>query len=267
MAAKRRSARMQIQIKSRLDYNFDQPTDILLQVEAAIIPEQFVNHAHINVPNCEHFARVPAHDDIGDRIWIRASGNFTVDYTATVTVNRIIAELDTLEKVPPHQLPGETVQYLLPSRYCPSDQFQSFVLAQFGSLEGGARVAAIRDWVHENFSYVPGSSTGDTTALETFVKRQGVCRDYAHVVVTLVRASGIPARVAAVYALGVEPQDFHAVAEVFLGGLWHLVDATGMATEGGMAKIGVGRDAADVAFLTAYGTAHMNAQTVEVSPA
>jgi transglutaminase-like putative cysteine protease len=114
---------------------------------------------------------------------------------------------------------------------------------------------------------VPGSSSGDTTALETFVKRQGVCRDYAHVVTTLVRASGIPARVAAVYALGVEPQDFHAVAEVFLGGEWHLVDATGMAREGNMAKIGIGRDAADVAFLTAYGPVRMTSQSVYVEPA
>ena len=223
-----------------------------------------MENAWIDVPNVEHFARVPAHDGIGDRIWIRTEGKFTVDYRATVTVDRLLADLPTMEKVPPHMLPGETVQYLLPSRFCPSDQFQTFVDAEFGQLEGGERVAAIRSWVEKNFSYVPGSSSGDTTALETFVKRQGVCRDYAHVVVTLVRASGIPARVAAVYALGVEPQDFHAVAEVFLGGQWHLVDATGMATEGCMVKIGVGRDAADVAFLTAYGAAQMNDQSVQV---
>ena len=82
--------------------------------------------------------------------------------------------------------------------------------------------------------------------------------------ITLVRASGIPARIASVYALGIEPPDFHAVAEVFLGDAWHLVDATGMAKAGAMAKIGIGRDAADVAFLTAYGQAIMNAQSVRV---
>lgn len=85
--------------------------------------------------------------------------------------------------------------------------------------------------------------------------------------ITLVRAAGIPARIASVYALGVEPQDFHAVAEVFIGGEWHLVDATGMAQEEAMAKIGIGRDAADVAFLTAYGMAVMNSQSVAVEPA
>ena len=257
---------MKIQIHSRLDYYFEQPTDILLQIEAAIIPEQAVEKAHIALPNCAHFARVGGHNDIGERIWLRAEGQCIFDYESTVRIDRILGNLGDLEYVPPHQLPGETVEYLWPSRYCPSDQFQSFVEADFGSLQGGAKIIAMRDWIKDCFSYVPGSSSSDTTALETFVKREGVCRDYAHVMVTLARAAAIPARVAAVYALGVEPQDFHAVAEVFLGGQWHLVDATGMAEEGGMAKIGVGRDAADVSFLTAYGFAQMNAQSVEVTP-
>lgn len=258
---------MKIDIVTRLDYSFDSVSDVLLQLEAAIIPEQTVETAHIDISECAHFARVAGHDQIGDRIWVRAQGRLVVDYRATVTIDRFSADVRSLETVPPHRLPGETVQYLMPSRFCPSDQFQTFVDADFGALEGGERVMAMRDWVTHNFSYVPGSSNGETTALETFVKRQGVCRDYAHVLITLVRASGIPARMASVYALGVEPQDFHAVAEVFLGGAWHLLDPTGMAEEGGMAKIGIGRDAADVAFLTAYGYAQLNDQSVRVTPA
>lgn len=123
---------------------------------------------------------------------------------------------------------------------------------------------AMRDWIERDFTYQPGISTSATTALETFVRRAGVCRDYAHMLITLVRAAGIPARIASVYALGVEPEDFHAVAEVFLDGAWHLVDATGMAQPAAMAKIGVGRDAADIAFLTTYGKAELIAQTVSV---
>lgn len=258
---------MRLKIRAQLDYQFDNATDILLQLEAAPIPEQIIEHSHIEVSPCEHFARVAAHDTIGDRIWLRAKGRFTVDYQATVEIDRLLTNCLDLPEVPPHQLPGETVQYLMASRYCPSDQFQTFVDADFGDLEGGARVIAMRDWVQRHFTYVPGSSTSETTALETFVKRQGICRDYAHVMITLVRACGIPARIASVYALGVDPQDFHAVAEVFVGGEWHLIDATGMAREGAMAKIGVGRDAADVAFLTAYGTAVMNGQSVTVEEA
>jgi len=101
--------------------------------------------------------------------------------------------------------------------------------------------------------------------METFVERKGVCRDFAHLMVSLVRASGIPARFVSAYAPDVVPQDFHAVAEVFLDGAWHLVDATGMATPAEIAKIGVGRDAADVAFLTSFGEAVFVHQSVQVT--
>jgi len=258
---------MKLSIHAQLDYHFEHPTDVLLQLEAAAIPEQQIEAAHIDISEGEHFARVGAHDQIGERIWLRIQGQLLIDYTATVSIERLLTDCLDLPKVPPHQLPGETVQYLMASRYCPSDQFQCFVDAEFGRLEGGHRVIAMRDWVREHLSYVPGASNSDTTALETFVKRQGICRDYAHLMITLVRASGIPARMASVYALGVEPQDFHAVAEVFIGGEWHLVDATGMAKEAAMAKIGIGRDAADVAFLTAYGLTRMNSQSVQVEAA
>lgn len=258
---------MKLSIQSRLDYNFAAPTDVLLQLEAAAIPEQLIEHAHIDITECQHFARVAAHNMIGERIWLRVFGQLIVDYRATVSINRILTDCHSLAKVPPHQFPGETVEYMMPSRYCPSDQFQTFVDSEFGGLEGGTLIMTMRDWIHDHLSYVPGASDADTTGLDTFVKRQGVCRDYAHLMVTLSRACGIPARIASVYALGVEPQDFHAVAEVFLGGEWHLVDATGMAKEAAMAKIGVGRDAADVAFLTAYGQAVMNGQSVSVQAA
>lgn len=256
---------MKLQIHAALDYDLPEPTDLLLQMEAAHLPEQSVSNARLDLSPCEHFARVVAHDGIGERIFIRAAGQFTADYHATVDIRRTIADVSRLRKMPPHQLPGETVQYLLDSHYCPANQFRSFVEEEFGELHGGARIAAMRDFIQERFHYLPGSSDASTTALETFVRRQGVCRDFAHMLVTLARASTIPARFASVYAIGVDPPDFHAVAEIFLGGAWHLIDATGMAKEGKMAKIGVGRDAADVAFLTSFGAVTMNGQSVEVS--
>lgn len=258
---------MKLALHARLDYQFAHATDILLQVEAAAIPEQVIESARIDVRDCEHFARVAAQDMIGERIWVRVAGRMTVDYQATVSIRRLLSDWRILPRVPPHLLPGETVQYLMPSRYCPSDQFHTFVAAEFGDRDGGPLVSAMRDWIETHFSYVPGASTSDTTALESFVRRHGICRDYAHVLITLVRAAGIPARMASVYALGVKPEDFHAVAEIFLGGEWHLVDATGMAREDAMAKIGVGRDAADIAFLTAYGDAVLNYQSVSVKAA
>ncbi|BAK65015.1 hypothetical protein SLG_03400 [Sphingobium sp. SYK-6] len=256
---------MKLQIHATLDYSVPAPTDLLLHVEAAHLPEQAVSDAVIQLGEHEHFARVPAQDNIGERISLRVAERLSVDYRATVDINRKLADISGLEAVPPHLLPGPTVPYLLDSLYCPATRFRSFVEGEFGPLSGGARIAALRDYIHQRFRYVPGSSTPQTDAMDTFVQREGICRDFAHLLVTLARASTIPARFASVYAPSVNPPDFHAVAEVFLDGEWHLVDATGMAQEGEMAKIGIGRDAADVAFLTAFGFANMVGQSVEVT--
>lgn len=256
-----------LSIAVHLDYAVPRPMDILLQLHAARIPEQRVLTETFQLPPYDHIAPVAAQDGIGERIWVRAEDRLLVDYTATVEIDRILTPCAQLDLTPLHQLPGETVQYLMPSRYCPADRFHDFVESTFDGLEGGALVMALRDWVQGHLRYIPGSSNSDTTAADSFIMRKGVCRDYAHLLITFARAAGIPARFASVYALGVDPPDFHAVAEVFLGGEWHLVDATGMAKEADMAKIGVGRDAADVAFLTAFGEVSFNAQSVSVERA
>lgn len=258
---------MRISISTELDYTVPQQADLLLQLEAAIIPEQRVVSAHIELPPVEHFARITGHDTIGDRIWLRMQGDLKLRYNATVEVHRLTADVAQLASVPPHLLPAETIEYILPSRYCPSDEFQGIVSDLFGQSEGGERVAAIRDWILANLTYQAGSSNAATGAMDTYNSRQGVCRDFAHLMISMTRASAIPARFCSVYGLGVEPQDFHAVAEVFLNNTWYIVDATGMSTPDTMAKIGVGRDAADVSFLTSYGIANLNSQTVQVTPA
>jgi len=258
---------MQLLITVDLDYHIPQAADLLLQLEAAAIPEQTLVETHIDLPPAEHFARVAGHSAVGDRLWLRMEGDLQVRYVARVEVNRLTADIAKLPAVPPHMLPGEAVEYMLPSRFCPSDEFQPIVEDLFGTTSGGARVAAIRDWIGANLAYEPGSSDASTDAMATFESKQGVCRDYAHLMVSMVRASAIPARFAAVYGLGVEPQDFHAVAEVFLDGTWYIVDPTGMSAPEAMAKIGVGRDAADVSFLTSYGQAIMRSQSVRVEPA
>lgn len=257
---------MKLAISTELDYDIPEEADLLLQLEAAIIPEQRVLSAHIALPPVKHFARITGHDTIGDRIWLRMQGPLTVRYNATVEINRLTADIATLDAVPPHRLPGEVIEYILPSRYCAFDEFQPIVADLFGDTAGGQRVAAIRDWIAANLTYEAGSSDAMTGAMDTYRARRGVCRDFAHLMISMVRASAIPARFCSVYGIGVEPQDFHAVAEVFLDNTWYMVDATGMSTPETMAKIGVGRDAADVSFLTSYGLAVMQRQSVQVSP-
>lgn len=251
---------MTLLIESSFRFRAAVPTDVLLQFEAAAIPEQQVHDTLTEMSDSVHAARVAAQDGIGERIWARAEGEFSARHRARVILNRLHTDLAALDQLAVRLLPGEAVQYLFDSRYCPADRFHAFAAEQFGALKGGAAVLAMRDWIGAHFTYTPGSSGPNTTALDSFVERQGVCRDYAHVLVTLARAAGIPARFVSCYAPRVRPQDFHAVAEVFLadpstagGGAWFLVDATGMAQADEIVKIGVGRDAADVSFLTSFG--------------
>jgi transglutaminase-like putative cysteine protease len=105
-------------------------------------------------------------------------------------------------------------------------------------------------WVARRLAYVPGSSGPLDTAVETLLAGQGVCRDYAHLVVAMCRALDLPARFASVYAPGLWPMDFHAVAEVHVDGGWQVLDATYLAPRQSMVRIATGRDAADTAFLT-----------------
>lgn len=251
---------MPIDITARFDFHLDQPTDLLLQFEAADIPEQTILSCETKLPQAIHTARVVSQGGIGERIWVRAEGRYAVDYRAQVEVKRLTPDLASLAQLDAHDLPGETVEYLFDSRYCQADRMQTFVSDSFGEHTGGRKIEAMRQWIADNFVYEPGSSNSTTTALDTFIERRGVCRDYAHVLVTFARASTIPARYVACFAPGVDPPDFHAVAEVFLcdpttpgGGAWYIVDPTGMADPAQTVKIGIGRDAADVSFLTTFG--------------
>lgn len=263
---------MPISIDAHFRFRAEQPTDVLLQFEVAAIPEQLVTDVRTELTDNAHTARVEAQDSIGTRIWVCADGDFDVRHRAKVALNRIISDLAPLDQLSAHDLPGEAVEYLLDSRYCPADRFQPFVAEEFGELRGGAAVLAMRDWIAQHFTYTPGASGPNTTALDSFMERHGVCRDYAHVLVTFARAAGIPARYVSCYAPRVTPQDFHAVAEVFLadptvpgGGAWHLVDATDMARADEIVKIGVGRDAADVSFLTSFGPTEFLGKQISVA--
>jgi len=253
---------VKLQIDVQLDYWFEQPCDVLLQVEVAALAGQTIEASAITAGAA--LTRVAAQDGVGTRAWLAAEGRMLVDYAARVTIARPAQDTAALTQTPLHLLPGKAVQYLLPSRYCPSDRFFDLVDARFAGLEGGARIAAMAEWIAGHLAYVPGSSTVETTALDTFHDCKGVCRDYAHLMIALARAADVPARYASVYALRASPPDFHAVAEVFLGGEWHIIDPTGMASARDTAIIGIGRDAGDVAFLTAFGPLMMNGLSVRV---
>jgi hypothetical protein len=149
----------------------------------------------------------------------------------------------------------DRIAFLRPSRYCESDRFAPMARSDFGGLTGHALVDAVAAWVHEHLAYVGGSSRPTDGAVATFLAREGVCRDFAHLVVALLRAADVPARLVSVYAPGLDPMDFHAVAEAWVGGEWFVVDATGLGPRTAMVRVCTGRDAADTAFMTSHGGA------------
>lgn len=265
---------MHIEIQSSFTFNLNQPTDALLQFEAAALSDQKVISANTKVSDPEQFVRVPAQDEVGERIWIRAEGQCDVSYSARVEVTRQPLELTRARLLKPHELPGHVVEYVFDSRYCQADRMQNFVADRFGNYAGGDKIVAMRDWIAQNVAYEAGASNASTSAFDTFGERRGICRDFAHVMIAFARASAIPARYTSCYAPGVEPQDFHAVAEVFIGregeegsGSWQIVDPTGMAEPAKTVKIGIGRDAADVSFLTTFGLAQFQQSQVDVQEA
>jgi transglutaminase-like putative cysteine protease len=177
-----------------------------------------------------------------------AAGTTTVDYeAAAATSSGPDAVLGALERW----------EFTRPSRFCPSDRLVGFAAAEFGSVDAGPHRELLPDlvarWVYEHTAYVSGSSTPTDGALETLLGRAGVCRDFAHLVVAVLRALDVPARLCAVYAPGLSPMDFHAVVEAAPDGRWQVVDATRLAPRESLLRITTGRDAADTAFLTTAG--------------
>ncbi|WP_426031910.1 transglutaminase-like domain-containing protein [Caulobacter sp. DWP3-1-3b2] len=255
---------MRVKVEARLDYEFPERSESLLQIEAAVAADQRVIGETLTF---DPPLVVTRRDDptTGERrVAFTHQGHLSMVYTAEVEIDPREMELTGSDQHPIAELPVDTLPFLRGSRYCPSDTFETIARQKFGSLRGGERVSAIMDWIAAHLEYIPCSDSR-TTALETYVQRAGVCRDYAHLAVTLCRASDIPARVASVYALGLHPPDFHAVAEVFVGDRWRLLDPTGLAPIDGLVRIAYGRDAADVAFLTIFGRANMVAQSVTVT--
>lgn len=191
------------------------------------------------------------------------SGKLKLDYQATVALTHDAAEIDKIEETIPAQLPLEFVPYLYPSRYCQSDRLIKLANDEFGDCQPGySQVKAICDWIYHKIDYISGSSDSHTSAYDTATQRAGVCRDFAHLGIALCRALSIPARFVSAYAWQLDPPDFHACFEAYLGDLWYLFDATRLAPTNRLVRIGTGRDAADTAFATVFGAVQLNEMNV-----
>ncbi len=259
-------------IDCRLDYLVDSPAEFLFNIEAAASPSQIIVREdlalHGAVLNSFH-----RQAGTGNR-FIRASaepGEFSLAYSTELLVIHAEAHVASLVEWPVAELPFEVLPFVLPSRYCESDRLVRLAHSKFGTLPRGySRIHAVCDWVGSHVRFTPGTTNASTSATEVLVQGTGVCRDFAHVTIALLRALNIPARFVTGYDYGVDPcygpTDFHAYVEAFLSDRWWIFDSTGLCPRNGLVRIGTGRDAADVAFATIFGSIRFGGMKLDIWP-
>ncbi len=200
-------------------------------------------------------------------------GTFSIHTSAWVETAGEIDVASGASYIPVENLPENTLQFLLPSRYCQSDQIGNLALEIVETaIPGYDQVEAIRSWVQSNIEYCYGSSNASTSALDTAAQKVGVCRDFAHLGIALCRSLNIPARMVVGYLHQLDPMDLHAWFEAFVGdrtdsqteGRWYTFDATQKEPRGNRIAIAYGRDAADVALSTQFGSMQLLEMKVSV---
>lgn len=250
---------MKFNVHSEIAYNVVLPTTFIFNIHALrtnsqqIITENLVLDPQLEV---EEFTY---NSGSGRFLRLKCLGNtnFKISYNATVNCSyTLFDQRQENQNVPVSELDGEIIPFLFPSRYCQSDKLQKLAYKEFGNIENiYSKVLAITEWIYNNVEYVSGSTDSQTSALNTITDRVGVCRDFAHLGISLCRALSIPARYLTCYAYTLQPPDFHACFEAYIGGNWIVFDATQLVPLNSLVKIANGRDAADAAVASIFGNA------------
>ena len=243
-----------------LDYTVLAPTDFVFIIQPANTPYQRVTWERLSVTPDVAFDEQVEGAPGNRHLRMRAEpGKLLVSYDAIVDlVHHFELPVDVPE-VPIADLPAEVLKYVYPSRYCQSDRLVQVAMSEFANMAPGyERVEAIRKWVQSRVQFKVGASHAGTSAMETYESCEGVCRDFAHLMITMCRALNIPARLATGVDYGADPAlgptDFHCYVETYLGDRWYLFDPSGISPRMGLLRIGTGRDASEVAFATIFGS-------------
>lgn len=256
---------MNFHITCELDYTLSGPANFLFALRCIATADQQISSESLVI---EPFLPVEEFNLAGGmnrftRLNTTDPGPLKVTYQAEVSTSVRVVSVDEIEGGGPGDYPPDVIPFLFPSRYCQSDRIREEAQELFGTLLSPHAIAsAVADWIHDNVSYVSGSSGETSSAIDTFQQKQGVCRDFAHLGIAFCRALNLPARYATCYAHELEPQDFHACFEVYIGGWWWVFDATRLAPLNGLVRIATGRDAADAAVCTIFGNPVLNLSAV-----
>jgi transglutaminase-like putative cysteine protease len=254
---------MRIRVGYDLVYECPAPAPMMLML--SVRPERLPDLVTPQVMSLE--PKVPA------REYVDSFGNICTRLIAPpgplrLSADFVIADSGLPDAVEPaavqhdiDTLPDETLVFLMPSRYCEADRLSDEAWRLFGSVAPGwARVQAIVDFVHDRITFGYPHARPTRSAFEGLKEQVGVCRDFAHLAVTLCRCMNIPARYCTGYLgdIGVPyggPMDFSAWFEVYLGGCWYTFDARHNTPRVGRIAMAYGRDAADTAISTNFGPA------------
>lgn len=255
-------------IKAGYDLLYDCPQRVPMVLMLSVHPDQ---EGRLRAPQGITFepdvpvrSYVDLFGNICHRI-VAPAGPFRIstlfDYDDPGTPDVVVPEA---RQVAVEDLPDDALVFMLASRFCETDLLQDEAWSRFGSVPPGwARVQAVCDFVHERITFGYAFARPDKTARNGFDERQGVCRDFAHLAVTLCRCLNIPARYCTGYLGDIAlppadaPMDFSAWFEVFLegpeGGRWFTFDARFNTPRVGRLVMARGRDASDVALVTSFG--------------
>lgn len=259
---------MRLDASCEMSLSADAPTPLVAMLRPRSGAGQWVvSEAYEVEPFVPIVEYVDAYGNLCQRL-TAPEGSFRIRVQARIETSEIIAVERGAPFTPIPELPDSVLQFLLASRYCPSDKTEDTAREIVsGAKPGYDQVEAIRAHIHEHFEYKYGVSNASTDALETLRAQTGVCRDFAHVGISLCRSLRIPARMVVGYLYKLDPMDLHAWFEAFVGGRWYTFDATQPEPRGGRVTVAYGRDAADVAIFTEYGPVKLKNMKVQVEPA
>jgi transglutaminase-like putative cysteine protease len=247
---------MKLEVTAELKYIVHSPGTLLLNIHALKSQKQTVLEESLVI---EPYAKVEEltmenRENRSVRIELLKEEEISISYKATVDNYYKETDHTNLTQIPVGQLDPSVFAYLYPSRYCQSDKLNRFANNKFGHIKNPfQKVLAVTNWIHSHVQYLSGSTNSQTSAYDTVTELAGVCRDFAHLGIALCRALTVPARYFTGYAYKLDPQDFHACFEAYLGNEWILFDATKLVPLNSLVKISTGRDAADSAFANLFG--------------
>lgn len=255
-------------LRASCDLTFDipVPTPFILMLRPRSGAQQWIAREEYRlVPSIPVYEFTDTYGNLCQRL-VAPPGNFAVHTVADVMTSDYVDQAPGAPFVEIQNLPDAVLSYLLPSRYCESEQFgQMATEITAGQQLGYDQVAAITAWLRNTIRNEPGSSDIPVSAVEVNYRQLGVCRDLSHLGIALCRSLSIPARLVVGYLYGLEPMDLHAWFEAYIAGLWYRFDATQAVPRSGYVAIGYGRDAADVAVYNQFGPpVYPVAQSIQV---